>query len=608
MKATRLPSSFPALESSIFGFQFEELSDGQHKLSEGSSIASQSPIVEEASMLQNFNCISDQLDLSSLVSHGSFIGPFRTQSHEPWTKVSSSQRRNHSLQCRAVCLDRVTETGVDSWRKNQDEVGFPENFQKKHPKNESSDSISVSSGRIFVHNDEQTNNDLLQYSCKRLEFLKASRLVAVMSRRNQIPHFDSCIKLIRGLVKIDYTDRAIEVLNSMVMSGGVPDILTYNIIISDLCKKQRIHSALDILEGMSVSGCPPDAFTYNAIVRLMLENGQICQAVSFWKAQLAKGCPPYISTSIILVELVCKYRGVIRAIEVLEDLAVHGCDPDLVIYNAMINVTSKRGNFGDTVLIVHDLLSHGMEPNTAMYTTILHSFINHGFVDEAIEILSFMNETSNPPTTVTYSILIKGFCKYGFLDRAIGLFTDMVSRDCCPDIITYNTLLSALCDVGMIDESVQILRCLENSNTAPNLITYNIMINGLAKKGYMEKAVGLYQQIMEEKKVFPDDITHRCLISGFCHSDMINEAMEILKVMKKKNHWASHSSYNYIIRRLCENRKLDGAIQVLKMLASSPYRVQRETFYSDMLRGLATAGMNDEAEKLHQKLIEWKAI
>ncbi|CAH1430897.1 unnamed protein product [Lactuca virosa] len=512
--------------------------------------------------------------------------------------ITTSQRYHHSVQCRGICLDRITDSGVDSWKRNRINET---NFTERH---------SESSNRIFVNNNEQTNNDLLQNLCKKWELIKAARLVAVMTRRNQIPHFDSCIKLIRGLIKIDYIDRASEVLESMVMSGGVPDIITYNMLITGLCKNKQIISAIDLLEGMSLSGCPPDVISYNAIIRVMLEHGYIHQAVSFWKDQLSKGCPPYTSTITVLVELVCKSRGVIRAIEILQDLSIDGCYPDLVTYNAMINVTSKRGDFGDTILILHDLLSHGMKPNTVMYTTLLHSFFNHGYLDEVDEIISLMNEASQSPTMVTYNILIRGFCKHGFLDRAIGFFNEMVSSNYSPDIITYNTLLRATCDEGMTDVSLEILKCLgdKDSNTPPSLVTYNIVIDGLAKRGDMEKAVDLYQKMMKEKVIVPDDVTHRSLIWGFCHADMVDEAMEILKVMDRKNHRATHSTYKYIIHKLCEYKKVEGAIQVLKMLVSSPYKPYSEKFYSDMLSGLATNGMNNQAKELHQKLIEWKAV
>ncbi|KAF8398794.1 hypothetical protein HHK36_014652 [Tetracentron sinense] len=103
---------------------------------------------------------------------------------------------------------------------------------------------------------------------------EASKLIDVMGRRSQIPHFPTCINITRGLIKVGQIEKAAKV---MVMSGGVPDIITYN----------------------------------------MLD-------------QLRKGYPPYLITYTVLTELVYRHCGVERGIEVSEDMAIEGCYPNIV--------------------------------------------------------------------------------------------------------------------------------------------------------------------------------------------------------------------------------------------------------------------------------------
>lgn len=57
------------------------------------------------------------------------------------------------------------------------------------------------------------------------------------------------------------------VLNIMVLSGGIPDSITYNMLIGALCCKGHIGTAVSVLDGISVSGCTPDVIAYNAIMR-----------------------------------------------------------------------------------------------------------------------------------------------------------------------------------------------------------------------------------------------------------------------------------------------------------------------------------------------------
>lgn len=324
-----------------------------------------------------------------LLKH-SFGGNFSSQSSLQWHGVLGSPKIGFILSCNkqgSVCLDRVKEGANGSLNRDVEKRSNEQQLKKL------SSSLRLTLDGPLVENDETTNNSILRSFCSHGKLLEASKLVDLMTRRNQIPDHPSCINLIRGLVNVGQTGKAANVLQTMVMSGGIPDIITYNMFIGGLCRKGLLNSAIDFLDYMSFSGCLPDVITYNTILRAMFDRSKYDQGIQFWKDQLRKGCPPYLITSTILVELVCKHCGVIRAIEVMEDLAIEGCSPDLVTYNSMVNFSCKQGNFEDSALLIYNLLSHGLEPNAVTYNTLLHSFTTYGCWNGVDEILSIMNES-----------------------------------------------------------------------------------------------------------------------------------------------------------------------------------------------------------------------
>ncbi|CAN4106886.1 unnamed protein product [Withania somnifera] len=501
----------------------------------------------------------------------SFRGNFSSQSSLQRHGVFGSGKTGSILSCNykqgSVCLDRVKEGTYVNLNRDVEKRSNEQQLKKL------SSSLRLSVDGPLVENDETTNNKILRSFCSHGKLLEASRLVDLMARRNQLPDHPSCINLIRGLVNFGQTGKAANVLQTIVMSGGIPDIITYNMLIS-------------------VVAFPMLSLIILYCVRCLTVVNMIKKFGFIRINQLREGCPPYMITRTILVELVCKHCGVIRAIEVMEDLAVEGCSADLVTYNSMVNFTCKQGNFEDSALLIYNLLSHGLEPNAVTYKTLLHSFSTYGCWDGVDEILSVMNESSHPPSVVTYNILINGLCKHGLLDRAIDFFTQMVSRNCSPDIITYNTLLRALCKEEMVDEAIQVVRCL--------------IIDGLAKESFMEKAMELYHQ-MEKHGTCPDDVTYRCLIWGFCQADLIEEAVELLREMGNSRSRIRDNCYRFIIHRLCQNSKVDSAKQVLKMMISSCHKL-KSSVYSNIIAGIAAAGMNEAATELREKLREWRIL
>ncbi|KAE8707803.1 T27c4.14 protein isoform 1 [Hibiscus syriacus] len=444
---------------------------------------------------------------------------------------NGSEREAISLVCRGLqgsaCID-TDEFDEDECLSSQDSKAsakrkFKEQINSEKLLNPSTSALDGS----FVRNDKETNNDILQNLCSNGKLNDASRLIEIMAHQNQIPHFPSCINLIRGFVKVNELDKANKVLQIMIMSGGIPDNITYNMMVRGLCKKGRIRSANDLLEDMSLSGCPPDVITYNTIIRCMFDNGFFDQAVGFWKDQLRKGCPPYLITYIILIELVCKHCGTARAMEVLHDMAIEGCYTNIVTYNSLVNLTCKLGKYDDAALVIYNIISYGLEPNAVTYNTMIHY--------EVDEILAIMKETSHPPTVVTYNMLINGLCKYGPLDRAISIFDQIVSRNCSPDIVTYNTLLGALSKEGMnrlnqVEGAIGILKVMAGWEHRVGTSSYKMVVLQLCKVDNLDLAIQVLEMMVSTRSKQEEYAT---IIRGVVNAGMKQKANKLHQKMKE---------------------------------------------------------------------------
>ncbi|KAJ0014089.1 hypothetical protein Pint_20392 [Pistacia integerrima] len=237
------------------------------------------------------------------------------------------------------------------------------------------------------------------------------------------------------------------------------------------------------------------------------------------------------------------------AIGFWEEAMRKGCPPYVITYcSHRVSLQARgtdTGKYEDIAVVICNVFSLGLEPNAVTYNTLLHTLGSRGCWDEVDKILAIMIETSHHPTVITYNILING----------------------------------ALCKEGMVDEALQLLHLLNGSYCSPCLITYNTVIDGLARKGSMEKAMGLY----------------------------VEEAVEKLREMGKIGHMITNSAYKMIIHGLCRRKKLDMAVQVLELMISRQSKPDEAT-YSTILKSVAEAGMAEEANKLCQKLIDWKVL
>ena len=67
------------------------------------------------------------------------------------------------------------------------------------------------------------------------------------------------------------------------------DTVTYNTLISSLCKDGRFEDAFDLLEEMEEKKLGPDQYTYNAILGVLTDAGKIKEVEEFMSKMVEMG-------------------------------------------------------------------------------------------------------------------------------------------------------------------------------------------------------------------------------------------------------------------------------------------------------------------------------
>jgi pentatricopeptide repeat protein len=83
------------------------------------------------------------------------------------------------------------------------------------------------------------------------------------------------------------TNIAREIAREMLSS--LPNVQTYNILISRFCKEGLLNEARELFEKMNKNGCSPDHFTYNIIIQGFLQHNETSCAVKYFQMMVDKG-------------------------------------------------------------------------------------------------------------------------------------------------------------------------------------------------------------------------------------------------------------------------------------------------------------------------------
>ncbi|KAJ1443683.1 Tetratricopeptide-like helical domain superfamily [Sesbania bispinosa] len=147
------------------------------------------------------------------------------------------------------------------------------------------------------------------------------------------------------------------------------------------------------------------------------------------------------------------------------------------------------------------------------------------------------------PTNKTYTSMICGYCREGNLTLALKFFHRMSDHGCAPYSITYGALISGLCKQSKLDEARQL---------------YDSMI---------------------EKGLTPCEVTRVTLAYEYCKADYSGFALAILERLEKKL-WIRTA--NTLVRKLCDDRKVDMAALFFHKLLDMDLHVNRVTLAAFM--------------------------
>ncbi|KAL7142790.1 hypothetical protein ABFS83_08G147600 [Erythranthe nasuta] len=194
----------------------------------------------------------------------------------------------------------------------------------------------------------------------------------------------------------------------------------------------------------------------------------------------------------------CESGSADSAHSILAEMESKGINPDTKTFSVAIAGFYKEEKFDDVEKMIASMKKYGVEKGIGIYNVMMQSLCKLKRSNEAKALLDEILLKNMTPNSATYNHLIYGFCKEGKLDVAKSLFEEMISRELKPQAECYFTIVYYLCKGN--DFEVALTICKESMS-----------------KGWI-----------------PNMTTMRCLVSGLISVEKVDEAKEIIAVMKDK--------------------------------------------------------------------------
>ncbi|KAF9603595.1 hypothetical protein IFM89_037094 [Coptis chinensis] len=408
------------------------------------------------------------------------------------------------------------------------------------------------------------------------------------------------------------------------------NIVAWNTMISAYIENQCIKEGLQLFMQMGENGISPDEYTIAIMIKAMTVQSEIAECKQFHVIAVKSGYYTDASIGNALITMYSKHGKVSYSLQALKNIS----KPDLISWNAMIQSHAQNRRYDEALALFLDMKLSGIEPDVFTFIGILTTCTNigclgtgkivHGnLIKSGLVVDAFVGSSlvdmyaksgvvsdakrafdeieQKDPTT--WNSMILGLAQNGHGHKGLELVCLMMQENLEPDNFTFASLLSGCADTmavqqgrqvhslilksrlttdvplanalitmyasfGSINEAEQVFYGL--TTTTKTIVTWNAMIGGYAQNGCTRKALGLFDQI-GNNKITPNGITFVALLTACSHSGLIDQAETYFYSMTAK--YGIKPGYEHsacMVDILCRAGRLEEAENFINRMPYDP--------------------------------------
>nr|GFA85235.1 hypothetical protein [Tanacetum cinerariifolium] len=392
-------------------------------------------------------------------------------------------------------------------------------------------------------------------------------------------------------------DDALKLYQEMVSQ---PDVVTYNSLVSGLCKIRHWAKAYFLLKELLDKDISPDVETFNILISTICCEGRL---------QVMDEANDYCKDD----------KKMDDAMLIYHEMNEKGFKPNCVTYNRMIQSCFSADRFGDAHKLLDDVLAQGQTLYTNTYYDILHDLLQKELLADALSLYDLLGEDSklNSNTSVI-EVLLDGLFDCGELDFVRELFEGLSARGIKPTPGIYSSMICGFCEEGLINDAKRFLEKEEN-HCSPTTDTYNyLLLVYLENKCYddvkmdeandyckddkkMDDAMLIYHE-MNEKGFKPNCVTYNRMIQSCFSANRFGDAHKLLDDVLAQGQTLYTNTYCDILHDLLQKELLAEALSLYDLLGEDSKLNSNTSIIEVLLDGLFDCGELDFVRELFKGL------
>uniref|UniRef100_A0A0D9VBI5 Pentacotripeptide-repeat region of PRORP domain-containing protein n=1 Tax=Leersia perrieri TaxID=77586 RepID=A0A0D9VBI5_9ORYZ len=388
------------------------------------------------------------------------------------------------------------------------------------------------------------------------------------------------------------------------MGVAFPNVITYTTMIKAYCAKRLVDEALAIFKLMVADGVEPNKITYNTMVQGFCDASRMELVKEVLEMDSFK---PDTCTFNTLISAHCKEARIEDAMKVFTQMVELRVKRDSASYSMVIRALCENGEFGRAEELVDELLEKevlkkrgGCTPLIAAYNPVFVYLCDHGKTRKARMLFGQLLDRRSKVDFPAFKTLILGHCREGDFEEGYELVLSMLKRDLVPDDECYISVIEGFAQKGRMKFAWEALHRMLNSGLRPSTSTFHSVLLGLLNKDGCAKEAADLIEIMLVRKIRQNVDLSTNLIDTLFRNNLNDRAYKIVTSLYDHGYYIKMEK---LIPSLCEEKKFIDAAD-FTLFSLEKHQNLGVAIPSMVLDGLCMTGKASEAFRLFYELIE----
>ncbi|KAM6552549.1 hypothetical protein CsatB_013311 [Cannabis sativa] len=220
-----------------------------------------------------------------------------------------------------------------------------------------------------------------------------------------------------------------------------------------------------------------------------------------------------------------------EAVDLFFEFEKVGLEPNEVTVVAVLSACADLGDLNLGRRIHEFSNKSGFGSNVRVSNTLIDMFIKCGCLEEARGVFNEMKDR----TVVSWSAMIQGLAIHGKAEEALKLFDEMIRVGMKPNWVTFLGLLHACSHMGLVEQGREFFTSMTSDyGIVPKIEHYGSMVDLLSRAGLLQEA----REFIKNMPIKPNGVVWGALLGG-CkvhkNIELAEEAIENLSELDPFN-------------------------------------------------------------------------